>query len=263
VVIQIPSGVGGQWIVRNRTSGAYTITINSGGGGTSVVIAQGTNTPVFSDGTNISLTNTQASPGSNTQVIYNSSGSLVGSSNLTFDGTNLTAGGTVKSSSGGIIFPDGSTQTVAASSPIGSMIMFAASTPPTGWLECNGSLVSTTTYANLYGVIGTTFGSGSGTFGLPDMRGYFARGWDHGAGVDSGRAFGSTQTDAFQGHLHPQTGATLVISSFGIPGGYSGSVLTTESANTGSPVNDGTNGVPRTASETRPKNVALMYIIKT
>lgn len=44
---------------------------------------------------------------------------------------------------------------------------------PKGWLECNGSTVSRTTYADLFNVIGTTFGSGDGntTFNLPDMRG--------------------------------------------------------------------------------------------
>ncbi len=50
---QIPSGVGGVWTVYNNTSGAFTITISSGGGGTSQAITQGLHTLVYSDGTNI------------------------------------------------------------------------------------------------------------------------------------------------------------------------------------------------------------------
>jgi microcystin-dependent protein len=141
----------------------------------------------------------------------------------------------------------------------GHVSLFAANTPPTGWLECNGAAVSTTTYAALYAAIGTTFGSGSGTFNLPDLRGYFARGWDHGAGVDAGRAFGSTQQDQMQGHFHSTVGLTVV----GISFGGSNIQPTSGASTTGSPVSDGVNGTPRYGTETRPKNVALMYIIKT
>jgi hypothetical protein len=88
VTYTIPSGVGGQWIVRNTTTGgSYTVTIASGGGGTSVVVDRNQNTTIFSDGTNIRVSGTQVTiPGSNTQVIYNSSGVLAASANLTFDG---------------------------------------------------------------------------------------------------------------------------------------------------------------------------------
>ena len=57
---------------------------------------------------------------------------------------------------------------------------FAASTVPTGWLECDGSAVSRTTYADLFTVIGTTYGSGDGstTFNLPDLKGKVVAGYD-------------------------------------------------------------------------------------
>lgn len=60
----------------------------------------------------------------------------------------------------------------------GQVIMYAGSTAPTGWLLCNGSAVSRTTYATLFAVIGTTFGAGDGstTFNLPDFRDRFAVG---------------------------------------------------------------------------------------
>jgi hypothetical protein len=91
VTYTIPSGKGGQWIVRNTTTGgSYTVTIASGGGGTSVVVDRNQNTTIFSDGTNIRVSGTQITvPGSDTQVIYNSSGVLGASANLTFDGSYL------------------------------------------------------------------------------------------------------------------------------------------------------------------------------
>lgn len=56
-------------------------------------------------------------------------------------------------------------------SPIGHIVLWATSTAPDGWLFCNGSSVSRTTYANLFAIIGTTFGVGDGstTFELPTM----------------------------------------------------------------------------------------------
>lgn len=57
--------------------------------------------------------------------------------------------------------------------PTGSLLMYAATTAPTGWLLCDASTVSRTTYSVLFGVIGTTYGAGDGstTFTLPDFRG--------------------------------------------------------------------------------------------
>lgn len=61
-----------------------------------------------------------------------------------------------------------------AFTPIGAMMPFAGSvsTPPTGWLSCDGSAVSRTTYAVLYAVVGTTYGAGNGTttFNLPNLQ---------------------------------------------------------------------------------------------
>lgn len=100
----IPSGVGGEWVISNQTSGAFTVTFSSGGAGTSVVCPQGFNTAIFSDGTNIarSDSNTATPGGSTTQVQFNSSGSFAGSANLTFDGTNLTSGGSFIDTKGNV-----------------------------------------------------------------------------------------------------------------------------------------------------------------
>jgi microcystin-dependent protein len=151
--------------------------------------------------------------------------------------------------------------------PPGAVMAFARSSVPTGWLKCNGAAVSRTTYANLFAAIGTTYGAGDGstTFNLPDLRGEFIRGYDDGRGVDSGRGFGTAQLDAFQGHYH---GPRSPLTSFWGGSSASGSYIASASpafqdvATTGGPVSDGTNGTPRTAAETRPRNVALMYCIK-
>lgn len=159
----------------------------------------------------------------------------------------------------------------------GTIINWSANTPPTGYFECNGAAVSRTTYATLFGVTGTTFGPGDGstTFNLPDMRGYFARGWDDGAGIDPTRAFGSTQTDLLKSHTHSITdpGHTHA------PGGPGGSFTIADDSSsiifiqTGSGITasrealtaSDTTGVTNAntgGSETRPVNVALMFCIK-
>ena len=69
-------------------------------------------------------------------------------------------------------------QEVPASIPTGMIAFFHATTPPEGWLPCNGQNVSRTTYANLFAVIGTTYGSGDGstTFNLPNLHHRFLEG---------------------------------------------------------------------------------------
>lgn len=95
VTYQVPSGVGGQWIIRNTSSS--TVAFNSGAGGGTVAVGANSNVSISCDGTStgIVLTNYTApsAAGSNTQVQYNSGGILAGSAGLTFDGTTLTATG--------------------------------------------------------------------------------------------------------------------------------------------------------------------------
>lgn len=62
--------------------------------------------------------------------------------------------------------------------PVGIVQAFAGSTTPQGWLLCNGSAVSRTDYADLFAVIGTTYGAGDGstTFNLPNLIDKFVEG---------------------------------------------------------------------------------------
>jgi len=133
--------------------------------------------------------------------------------------------------------------------PAGGIIAVASVTAPTGYLECNGAAISRTTYADLFAAIGTTFGAGDGstTFNLPDLRGEFIRGWDNGRGVDAGRALGSWQVDAFRSHEHPNG---MVF------GGVNQLAWVT-----GGALKPGTTG-PVGDTETRPRNIALMFCIK-
>lgn len=92
---QLPAGVGGQWVVFNNTTGAFTITFSSAtGGGTSAVISQGFRSLIYCDGTNVALGITSPSnPGGSTgQIQFNSGGLFAGSALLTFDGTNVALG---------------------------------------------------------------------------------------------------------------------------------------------------------------------------
>lgn len=95
-------------------------------------------------------------------------------------------------------------------SPAGQIAMFAMTSPPTGWLKCNGAAVSRTTYSDLFAAIGTTWGSGDGstTFNVPDMRGRFARALDDGKGIDSGRSIATTQASQNKSHTHTGTTGT-------------------------------------------------------
>lgn len=73
--------------------------------------------------------------------------------------------------------------------PTGSVLAFAGSSAPAGWLLCYGQAVSRATYAGLYAVIGTTYGTGDGstTFNLPDLRGRTVAGLDNMGGSDADR----------------------------------------------------------------------------
>ena len=160
---------------------------------------------------------------------------------------------------------DNTFATAGGGTETGSVIIMPVNTVPTGYLECDGSAISRTTYADLFTVISTTYGSGDGstTFNIPDLRGEFIRGWDNGRGQDSGRSIGTSQSDAFQGHHHSYRYYNQFLAGGGSktddmpqsPNSTSNNRVTT-------PISDGSNGTPRTANETRPKNIAMMYCIK-
>ncbi len=150
--------------------------------------------------------------------------------------------------------------------PTGTIVAFYGAAAPEGWLLCNGDLVPAgSDYDILRGIVGAN---------VPDLQGQFLRGLDpDGASDPEGpaRGMGSRQGDAFQGHFFKVTiGGNLAGFASNIPDGEftakpSNSTIMGESTQTliaNLIINDGTNGAPRTSSETRPKNVAVNFIIK-
>jgi microcystin-dependent protein len=102
---------------------------------------------------------------------------------------------------------------VSIAPPIGSITAYTLATSPPGWLICDGSPVSRTTYASLFAVIGVTFGPGNNTttFNLPNYQGAFLRGTGTN-GSYSGPSLNTSQTHATQTHTHT---ATSVVSDPG------------------------------------------------
>ena len=149
--------------------------------------------------------------------------------------------------------------------PSGTVIAFAGAVAPSGWLLCNGSAISRTTYSALFTAIGSAHGSGDGstTFHLPDYRGRFLRGVDGTAGNDpdkltrtaanaggnSGNAVGSVQADENKSHTHGiASGTSTNTTSFTSVDGAGQNVSILSGASGG--------------NESRPKNANVNYIIK-
>jgi len=159
--------------------------------------------------------------------------------------------------------------------PSGAVFCLAVATVPSGYLECNGASVSRSTYAALFAIVGTAYGSASGTtFNLPDLRGEFVRGFDNGRGVDSGRSVASSQSGQNESHTHAATvtdpghnhafSAAKSIGGYTDNGGEPDERSTTQDLTTGSKVTGVTVSNAATGgNETRPRNIAMMYVIKT
>ncbi len=171
----------------------------------------------------------------------------------------------------------GANLTGIVSIPTGMIAPFAMSSPPTGWLECNGATISRSTYATLFAAIGTTYGAGDGssTFVLPDLRATFIRGFDNSRGIDTGRTFGSFQDQgipAMKGDIadaHGQSRTqTNAVSGFTnvFEGVGTSSWRTSIESSSGQYAEvrfDSTRIVPDAPhGGVRPRNLALMYMIK-
>nr|WP_261369215.1 phage tail protein [Yersinia mollaretii] len=143
---------------------------------------------------------------------------------------------------------------------MGVPLPYPLSAAPTGWLKCNGSTFSTTTYPKL----ALVYPSGV----LPDMRGNAIRGWDDGRGVDTGRALLSEQADAIQN----------ITGSFWVSAEKTDSTYATGAFTTVLPVGNcvtsvfqsrqiqrfdfDASHVARTAAETRMRNIAFNHIVR-
>jgi len=95
--------------------------------------------------------------------------------------------------------------------PAGTVISFAGSSAPAGYLLCNGQAISRSSFSALFATIGTLWGAGDGstTFNIPDLRGMFLRGAGtnsvvtaSGGGFATGLNVGQSQVDSFKSHKH-------------------------------------------------------------
>lgn len=171
--------------------------------------------------------------------------------------------------------------------PAGIIQAYGGTSVPTGWLLCDGSAVSRTTYSDLHTAIGEAFGSGDGstTFNVPDLRGQFLRGTDNmgtgasgrdpdtgtrsamNSGGNTGNNVGSVQTDEFGSHNHGGGNHTHTAEMQG----NSGTPPFSEFAvgdNTDFPADQTTNSSgtiinTQGGNETRPTNAYVNFIIKT
>ena len=166
---------------------------------------------------------------------------------------------------------DGSWTETSDLLPPGMVAPFATVAAPAGWLVCDGTAISRTTYALLFAATSTIHGYGDGvsTFNLPDYRGRFLRGLDVTGTVDTdvssrtaantggvtGANVGSVQADQLKAHTH--TTAIPYDDSAGGVGANRTKYEEDTSAATTAWASSSTGG-----TETRPKNAAVLYCIK-
>ncbi|EFO3845494.1 phage tail protein [Escherichia coli] len=146
--------------------------------------------------------------------------------------------------------------------PVGVPVPWPSATPPTGWLKCNGAAFSSEKYPNLAKAYPTNK--------LPDLRGEFIRGWDDGRGIDSGRNLLSAQSDAIQNIVGTFGRTQLFVDAINSgPFSQTDSILSVGLRPT--EINEGYGACVwtfdasrsvRTASETRPRNIAFNYIVR-
>jgi len=143
--------------------------------------------------------------------------------------------------------------------PTGAVVSFASPTPPTGWIKADGTPVTASNPALRQFLIdaGSPYGSSGGDPLSPDLRAEVVRGWDDGRGVDTGRVFGSFQDHAIEQHQHSISGATVTTtnSTSIVDSGGNDSQLAYNAVGNIQNAN--------AADETRMRNVALLYCIKT
>lgn len=152
--------------------------------------------------------------------------------------------------------------------PPGAVSPYAGAAAPDGWLMCDGSNVSRTTYYYLFNLIGTTYGNGNGTttFTLPDMRSRFPLAAGNGVGLSNrvlstiGGEENHTLTIAeMPGHTHSYTD-TYRTNNQSTDNAFGTEVAANETATTETKTTGSTGG--NAAHNTMPPYLVLNYIIK-
>jgi microcystin-dependent protein len=177
-------------------------------------------------------------------------------------------------SSGDVLQTDGSGNlSFTPSVPAGSVIPYAGSTAPSGWLLSYGQAISRSTYATLFAAIGTTYGVGDGatTFNVPDLRGRLVAGQDDMGGTSADRltgqsggvdgdtlgASGGAETHTLTAGQLPTSATYQRETSHGGQSGTAGSGLAQ------SPAQTALTGANDEAHNNVQPTIILNYIIKT
>jgi microcystin-dependent protein len=166
----------------------------------------------------------------------------------------------------------------ARACPVASVMSYAGTSAPTGWLLCAGQAVSQSTYADLYAAVGANaYGTDSGgNFSLPDLRGRVAAGKDNMGGSTASRltaagsgitgttlgANGGTQTHALStAQLAAHTHTIQEVARF-IPGNSGAGAMNNIENVAATSRNTGSEGSGTAHQNTQP-TIILNYIIKT
>jgi microcystin-dependent protein len=270
------------YVIFNNTTGGFAITIG-GATGSTVTIPNGTTAQAYCDGTNFFSSQT------------GSAGNFNVNGNLTVGGTTALTGaltGTTGVFSGAISSvspaftgtPTAPTASVGTSTtqiattafvlanggvPTGVINMWSTASAPSGFLLCDGTAVSRTTYAALFAVIGTTFGVGDGTttFNVPNYTNRMPYGTTLAATGGSADAVVVSHTHVATvtdpGHLHTINFlSTAGGSAYGTNAGGNAFGTQTNSASTGISVTNATAGVSGTNANL-PPYLGINFIIKT
>lgn len=165
---------------------------------------------------------------------------------------------------------------IGASVPTGTIFIYGGSVAPDGWLVCDGSAISRSTYAELFSVIGTYYGIGDGstTFNLPDMRDRFAQGASTSnpigtkleAGIPNITASIKSTNTAYNnevGAFHAETGVTLVgTDAYNTANGLSFNAKDGETKTDGTLKTSNEHHVYGSSDTVQPPAVCVNYIIK-
>jgi len=248
-------------------TGTLTVGINATVGGDIAVTGAGSITGNLSTAGNLSITSNRTSTSTTTGALVLSGGAGIAG--------NLNVGGTITTST----LPIGTSNTAVATTafvqnnsiPTGGLMMWPTASAPSGYLLCNGSAVSRTTYAALFAVIGTTFGIGdnSTTFNLPNYTnrvpvgagGLYATAATGGSKDAIVVSHTHTATVTDPGHSH-QTGSISADTGFGSARSTGTSGVATSNVTTGISVGISTTGSSGTDAN-MPPYLAINYIIKT
>ena len=157
----------------------------------------------------------------------------------------------------------------ASAAPVGTVLAYAGSTAPDEWLVCDGSAVSRTTYADLFDVIGTTYGAGNGstTFNLPDLSDKFVEGSgtnDVGDVMSAGLPNITGSFNPFAQNYSSMSGSTFT-GAFDVEDstqhGYSSSSTDNDNVLVTFDASD-SNSIYGNSDTVQPPAVAMLYIIK-